>query len=48
MRYARVPALLTHEADARVHARLDVWDLGAASSLLHRTSSGIRLRRTPR
>lgn len=48
MRYARVPALLTHETDDGVHARVDVWDLGAATSLLHRTSSGIRLRRTPR
>lgn len=48
MRYARVPALLTHETDDRVHARVDVWDLGAATTLLHRTSSGIRLRRTPR
>jgi len=48
MRYARVPALLTHETDERVHARVDVWDLGGATTLLHRTSSGVRLRRTPR
>jgi AraC-like DNA-binding protein len=48
MRYARVPALLTHETDDRVHARVDVWELGATMTLLHRTSSGIRLRRTPR
>ena len=48
MRYARVPALLTHEAEERVHARVDVWDLGGATTLLHRTSSGVRLRRTPR
>ncbi|WP_306208644.1 helix-turn-helix domain-containing protein [Actinoplanes sp. RD1] len=48
MRYARVPALLTHETEERVHARLDVWELGGTATLLHRTSSGLVLRRTPR
>jgi AraC-like DNA-binding protein len=48
MRQARVPALLAHEAPApAVHARLDLWPLGGDLSLMHRTSSGIRLTRTP-
>ena len=48
MRYARVPALLTHETEDRVHARMDVWELGGTATLMHRTSSGLRLQRTPR
>ena len=48
MNDARVPALLTHEpANHQVHARLDLWGLGGGAALMHRTSSGIRLRRTP-
>jgi AraC-like DNA-binding protein len=48
MRSARVPALLTHETDERIHARLDVWELGGTATLMHRTSSGLVLQRTPR
>lgn len=48
MRHARVPAELTHEPDAaEVRARVELWELGGGVSLLHRTSTGIRLRRTP-
>jgi AraC-like DNA-binding protein len=49
MQEARIRAELTHEPglDA-VHARLELWELGGGVTLLHRTSSGIRLRRTPR
>jgi len=48
-RYARVPAELTHEpGGAEVHARMDLWEMGAGADLLHRTSTGIRLRRTPK
>ena len=47
-RDARVPALLTHEDDERVHARMDLWDLGGTANLLHRTGSGLTLRRSPR
>jgi AraC-like DNA-binding protein len=49
MRYARVPAELTHGAEVTtVHARIDLWELGGGATLLRRTSSGIRLRRTPK
>lgn len=48
MRQAQVPAELTHEPDAAdVQARVELWELGGGVSLLHRTSTGIRLRRTP-
>jgi AraC-like DNA-binding protein len=44
---AGVPALLTHEApDGEVHARVELWELGAGASLMRRRSSGIRLSRT--
>jgi AraC-like DNA-binding protein len=49
MQHARIRAELTHDPDlAAVHARVDLWELGGGVTLLHRTSSGIRLRRTPR
>jgi AraC-like DNA-binding protein len=49
MQQARIRAELTHEPDLdAVHARLDMWELGGGVTLLRRTSSGIRLRRTPR
>jgi AraC-like DNA-binding protein len=48
MRSARVPAVLTHEVPAAdVHARVDLWALGGSLGLLHRTSSAVRLTRTP-
>jgi AraC-like DNA-binding protein len=47
MRYARVPAELTHGSGA-VHARIDLWELAGGATLLRRTSSGLRLRRTPK
>jgi AraC-like DNA-binding protein len=48
MRSAQVPALLTHEVPpADVHARVDLWPLGGSLGLLHRTSSAVRLTRTP-
>jgi AraC-like DNA-binding protein len=47
MRSARVPALLTHEVAPRaVHAKLDLWELGSGATLMHRVSSGFRVRRT--
>jgi AraC-like DNA-binding protein len=47
MRYATVPNQITHEdPSADVHARIDLWDFGAAS-LLHQSGSGMRLTRAP-
>jgi AraC-like DNA-binding protein len=45
MRYATVPNQVTHEDASTVHARIDLWEFGAAS-LLRQHGSGIRLRRT--
>jgi AraC-like DNA-binding protein len=47
MRYARVPALLVHETEERVHARMHTWDLGRTAMLMRRTGTGLTLRRTP-
>lgn len=47
MRLARVPALLTHESEERIHARLSFWQLGEGAALMHRAGSGLVLRRTP-
>ena len=47
MRYATVPNRLIHEDPAGdLHARVDLWELGAAS-LLRQRGSGMRLTRTP-
>jgi AraC-like DNA-binding protein len=47
MRYATVPNQISHEdPSADVHARIDLWDFGAAG-LLRQSGSGMRLRRTP-
>lgn len=49
MRYARVPALLTHDPGVEeVRARVAVWELGGGVSLVHRDGTGIQLARTAR
>ncbi len=48
MRTARVPATLIHEDEDRVRARMDLWPLGGDTTLLHRTGSGLLLRRNER
>ena len=47
-RSVRVPAVVDHEVDVRIHATIDYWDLGSDLSLMHRTSSGFSLTRGPR
>jgi AraC-like DNA-binding protein len=49
MRYARVPAALSHDPDAaEVRARVETWELGGEVGLVHREGTGISLARTPR
>jgi AraC-like DNA-binding protein len=49
MRFARVPAALTHDPDGDgVQARVETWELGGAVGLVYRVGTGISLSRTPR
>ena len=49
MQYARVPALLTHNAAAHdVQARVELWRLGGGAEITLRSGTGIALSRTDR
>lgn len=44
-----IPALVTHEPPLhQVHARIELWQLGGGTTLMHREGSGVSLTRTPR
>lgn len=46
MRQVGIPAYVTHEDPDDVHARIELWDLGRGTTLMHRGGSGVTLQRT--
>jgi AraC-like DNA-binding protein len=46
MRQAGVPAHVTHEDPDDVYARIEVFDLGGGTTIMHRQGTGVGLRRT--
>lgn len=49
MQLSGIPAKVTHEPPPdQIYARINLWQLGGGTTMMHRDGSGVRLLRTPR